>query len=78
MDKQRGQAIGIPTQKEPLTMTIPEFAVATKCSRGLAYSLARRNELPIPVIFLGPRRMCVSRAAVRELLAERKSTKKDS
>ena len=53
---------------ERLTMTIPEFAEATGCSRNLAYSLARQNKLPIPVVFLGEKRMCVSRKAVLSLL----------
>ena len=51
-----------------LTMTIPEFAEATGTSRNLCYSLARENRLPVPVIFLGEKRMCVSRKAVQALL----------
>jgi hypothetical protein len=58
---------------ERLTMTIPEFAKAYGCSRNLAFSLARKNQLPVPVIFLGQKRMVVSRAAVMALLAERKT-----
>ena len=59
------------TQKphERLTMTIPEFAAATGCSRNLAYLLARQNKLPVPVIRLGDKRMCVSRKAVERLLS---------
>ena len=53
---------------ERLTMTIPEFAEATGTSRNLCYSLARANRLPVPVIFLGEKRMCVSRKAVQTLL----------
>ena len=53
---------------ERLTMTIPEFAEATGCSRNLAYSLARADSLPVPVIRLGPKRMVVSRKAVLKLL----------
>ncbi len=59
-------------ENERLTMNIPEFAALTSCSRGLAYSLARQNLLPVPVIFIGERRMVVSRAAVLRLLADRK------
>ena len=51
-----------------LTMTIPEFAEATGCSRNLAYQLARVGKLPVPVIRLGEKRMCVSRRAVQQLL----------
>ena len=55
-------------ETERLVMTIPEFAEATGCSRNLAYSLARKNRLPVPVIRLGQKRMCVSRMAVERLL----------
>ena len=55
---------------ECLTMTIPEFAETTGCSRNLAFRLARQNKLPVPVIFIGPKRMCVSRKAVLMLLGE--------
>jgi predicted DNA-binding transcriptional regulator AlpA len=53
---------------ERLTITIPEFAKATGCSRNLAFRLARQNKLPVPVIYLGDKRMCVSRKAVLALL----------
>jgi len=53
---------------ESLTMTIPEFAAACSISRGLAYDLARRDALPVPVIRLG-RRMVLSRKAVEALLS---------
>ena len=53
---------------DSLTMTIPEVAKALGISRGLAYDLARRNELPVPVIKLG-RRMVLSRKAVEVLLS---------
>jgi predicted DNA-binding transcriptional regulator AlpA len=58
------------TQKsdDRLTMTIPEFAAATGCSRNLAYSLARQDKLPVPVIKLGAKRLVVSRRAVERLL----------
>lgn len=48
-------------------MTIPEFAVATGISKNLAYDLARRDKLPVPVIKLG-KRMVLSRKAVLALL----------
>lgn len=50
-----------------LTMTIPEVARALGISRGLAYDLARRDNLPVPVIKLG-KRMVLSRKAVLALL----------
>lgn len=53
---------------DSLTMTIPEVARALGISRGLAYDLARRDALPIPVIRLG-RRMVLSRKAVEALLS---------
>ncbi len=51
-----------------LTMTIPEFAELTGISKNLAYALARQDKLPVKVIHLGSKRMCVSRKAVLELL----------
>jgi len=51
-----------------LTMSIPEFAAATGCSRKLAYSLARKDKLPVPVIKLGAKRLVVSRRVVERLL----------
>ena len=53
---------------ERLTMTITEFAEATGCSRNLAFRLARQNKLPVPVIYIGEKRMCVSRRAVESLM----------
>ena len=53
---------------EKLTMTIPEVAYALGISRNLAYELAKRDELPVPVIKLG-RRMVLSRKAVELLLS---------
>lgn len=53
---------------EKLTMTIPEFAELSGCSKNLAYSLARQDKLPVPVIRLGEKRMCLSRKAVLALL----------
>jgi len=55
-------------ENERLTMTIPEFAQATGCSRNLAFRLARQNKLPVEVIFIGEKRMCVSQRAVVKLL----------
>ncbi len=55
-------------KSEQLTMTIPEFARACSISRGLAYDIARRDALPVPVIKLG-RRMVLSRKAVELLLS---------
>lgn len=55
------------TEVERLTMTLPEFAKATGCSRGLIYDLAKRDKLPVQVIRLG-RRMVLSRRAVEKLL----------
>ena len=53
---------------DSLVMTIPEFARACSISRGLAYDLARRDKLPVPVIKLG-KRMVLSRKAVEALLS---------
>ena len=50
-----------------LVMSIPEFAKVMGISRGLAYSLAKQDALPIPVLRLG-RRLIVSRRAVEALL----------
>ncbi|MFC1933649.1 helix-turn-helix domain-containing protein [Chloroflexota bacterium] len=52
---------------DSLVMSIPEFARVLGISRGLAYDLARRDALPVPVIKLG-RRMVMSRRAVEGLL----------
>jgi predicted DNA-binding transcriptional regulator AlpA len=54
---------------ERLTMTLPEFAKASGCSRGLIYALAKRNQLPVEVIRLG-RRMVLSRAKVEALYSQ--------
>lgn len=64
-------------KEERLTMTISEFAKAYGISRHLAYSLARQDRLPVPVIFIGSRRMVVSRAAGMELLTQRKTAEKE-
>ena len=52
---------------DSLVMSVPEFARACSISRALAYDLARRDALPVPVIQLG-RRMVLSRKAVEALL----------
>ena len=59
--------------KERLTMTIGEFAEVMGCSRNTAYSLARTDSLPVPVIHIGAKRMCLSRKAVIALLEETNS-----
>ena len=53
---------------ECLTLTIAETAELLGISRNLAYSLAKRDELPVKVIRLGERRMVVSRKALMALL----------
>ncbi len=53
---------------ESLVMTIPEAAMALGISRGLAYELAKRDELPVKVIRLGEKRLVVSRRALEDLL----------
>ncbi len=56
------------TEGERLTLSIPEAAKVLGISRGLAYDLARRDKLPVPVIKLG-RRLVLSRRAVEALLS---------
>jgi excisionase family DNA binding protein len=58
-----------------LTMTIPEAARALGISRGLAYELAKRDELPVKVIRIGNKRMVVPRQALETLLACKQSEK---
>jgi excisionase family DNA binding protein len=53
------------------TLKMEEVAKQLGINRSTVYELARRNQLPVPVIRLG-RRMVVSRRALEELLAERK------
>jgi predicted DNA-binding transcriptional regulator AlpA len=50
------------------TCTLPEFAQRYGIARSTAYDLAKRGELPIPVIALGRRRV-LSRELVERLLA---------
>jgi len=56
-------------QNGRLTMTIAEFSEASGISKGLCYTLARQDKLPIKVIHLGERRMVLSRAEVESLLS---------
>ena len=60
------------TKMDSLTMTIPEVARALGISRGLAYELAKRDELPVKVLRLGEKRMVVPRLALEELLSSDK------
>lgn len=53
---------------DSLTMNITEVAKVLGISRGLAYDLARRDKLPVPVIRLG-RRIVLSRRSVLALLS---------
>jgi len=53
---------------ERQTLNIEEVAARLNINRSTAYELARRDDLPVPVIRLG-RRMVVSRAALDALLA---------
>ena len=53
---------------ETLTMTIPEVARALGISRGLAYDLANRDELPVKILRLGEKRMVVPRRALESVL----------
>ena len=56
------------TEVVRLTLSIPEAAKVLGISRGLAYDLARQDALPVPVIKIGSKRMCVSRRSVLALL----------
>jgi hypothetical protein len=58
-------------------MSIKELAQTLQIAPATAFGLARKNLLPVPVIFIGPRRMVVSRDAVRRLLAEGKGTEEN-
>ncbi len=53
---------------ECLTLSIETAARMLGISRNLAYELARRGELPVPVIRLGERRMVVSKANLEKIL----------
>ena len=62
----------------PLTMKIDELAKVLGICRYLAYSLARQDALPVPIIRLGNKRVCVSRKAVMELLERQHESEGDS
>lgn len=53
------------------TLNVETVGKMLGVSRPVAYELARRNQLPVPVIRLG-RRMVVSRRAIEEVLDARK------
>jgi predicted DNA-binding transcriptional regulator AlpA len=53
------------------TLNIETAGKMLGISRPVAYELARRNQLPVPVIRLG-RRMVVSKRALEEVLSARK------
>ena len=55
-----------------LTLQIKEAAPMLGISSNLCYKLARLDKLPVPVIFLGEKRMCVSRKAVEKYLEREK------
>ena len=61
------------TNNERLTMTISELSKTMCISRNLCYKLAKMDELPVPVIRLGQKRMCVSRRAIEALLSATKN-----
>ena len=60
---------------DKLTMTISEVAKALGISRGLAYELAKRDELPVKVLRLGEKRMVVPRRALEDLLSGKQGEK---
>ena len=63
---------------DSLTMTIPEVAKVLGISRGLAYQLAARGELP-GLIRLGEKRVVCSKPAIKKLLqGESEAIKKES
>lgn len=53
------------------TLNIEAVGKMLGISRPVAYELARRDQLPVPVIRLG-RRMVVSKRALEEVLSARK------
>lgn len=55
------------TESSKSTMDVPEFAQVMGISRGKAYELAARDELPVKVIRLG-KRVLLSRAEVHNLV----------
>jgi excisionase family DNA binding protein len=56
-------------QSEPLTITVEEAGRRLGISRGLAYELVRRGE--IPAVRLGCRRLVVPAGAVEAIVRER-------
>ncbi len=58
-----------------LTMGMEELARILGISRSLCYQLARQQKLPISVIFIGQKRMVVSRKAVYDLLESKNNQK---
>ena len=56
-------------QNEPLTITVEEAGRRLGISRGLAYELVRRGE--IPAIRLGCRRLVVPAGAVEAIVRQR-------
>lgn len=57
-------------EEEPLTVDIEIAAKMLGIGRNLAYSLAKKNEFPVPVLKLG-RRIKVPRKPLLELLKGR-------
>ncbi len=55
------------------TLNIETAGKMLGISRAVAYELARRDQLPVPVIRLG-RRMVVSKRALEEVLSASKDT----
>ena len=64
------------TGAERQTINIEDVARRLGINRSTAYELARRNQLPVPVIRLG-RRMVVSRHALDALLAAQHEPRPD-
>ncbi len=58
------------------TVNIEDVGRALGISRHTAYTLARRDQLPLPVIRVG-RRLVVSRSALDDLLSRRKDSQHD-
>lgn len=63
---------------ESRTVSIPVAARELGISRGLAYQLARKDELPVPVLPLGGRRLAVSRDALDAVLAAGKPARPEA
>ena len=55
------------------TVNMPTVFRALGISRPVGYELAKRNELPVPIIRFG-NRMVVSKRALEDLLNERKTS----